>query len=141
MKKYILGILTGLIIACGFCVTAAVLYNSSEVGFTPTDSNWHVNNVEDAINDLYKDKATAVQVATLTTQGATYTMQNDGYITGTVAKTGTSGAYINLDSTTVYTVDYRWTGDYNVSIYASKGQVVSTRSDGGTYNLTVYEWK
>lgn len=56
IKKYILGILTGILITCGIGVTASVIYNSSEVGFTPTNTEWKVNNLQDAINDLYLNK-------------------------------------------------------------------------------------
>jgi hypothetical protein len=54
--KLFIGILIGLVFGVSAAVGATALYNSSEVGFTPTDSNWNVNNVEDAINDLYSDK-------------------------------------------------------------------------------------
>ena len=53
MKKYIIGFLVGAIVFGSIGVTATVLYNSSEIGFTPSDSSWNVNNVEDAINSLY----------------------------------------------------------------------------------------
>ena len=56
MKKNIklfIGILIGLIFGIGATVTASVIYNSSEIGFTPSDTNWKVNNLQDAVNDLY----------------------------------------------------------------------------------------
>ena len=53
MKKYIIGFIAGALFCTTIGVTASVLYNSSEVGFTPSDSNWNVNTVQDAINDLY----------------------------------------------------------------------------------------
>ena len=50
----------GLLVATTVSVGATALYSSSEIGFTPTDSNWHVNNLEDAINDLYDNKSSGV---------------------------------------------------------------------------------
>lgn len=85
-----------------------------------------------------------VEVARLTTQGASYTIQNDGYITGTVQASG-GGAFVYFNGTDVsnivYYTNYSDTKVYNASIFASKGTVVSTRSNYGNYNLTVYEWK
>ena len=141
MKKILIGIVIGIVLTTG--VVLASSYIANDILYTPSDSNWNVNNVGDAIDDIYNHvNKQPVQVATLTTQGATYTMQNDGYITGTVAaKTGGNGAYITLDGTYIYTVDYRETATFNASIYAPKNSVITTRSDGGIYNLTVYEWK
>ena len=140
-KSRIFFLVLGMIIATTISVGATALYSSSEIGFTPTDPNWHVNNLEDAINDLHNTSSkTAVQVATLTTQGASYTMQNDGYITGTMTGTAPSAnGVIYVDG-----VNYGFavgSNTSNISVYAPKNSVVTTRNDYGTYNLTVYEWK
>ena len=34
-------------------VSASVLYQANEIGYTPKDSTWEVDNVKDAIDDLY----------------------------------------------------------------------------------------
>ena len=143
-KSRIFFLILGMIITTTIGVTASVLYNASEIGFTPSDPNWKVNNLNDAIHDLYKGKSTAVQVATLTTPGATYTMQNDGYILGT-ARHDSSGRmprlYVDND---IYPLG-NWKDDdvntYPVSMYVTKNKVVKTRPETGIYNLIVYEWK
>ena len=36
-------------------VSASILYQADEIGFTPDDPNWNVNNLESALNDLYEN--------------------------------------------------------------------------------------
>ena len=144
MKKIFKSRIFWIIITAIVCTTTAVgatvLYNSSEIGFTPTDPNWHVNNLEDAINDLHNtSNKTAVQVATLTTQGASYTMQNDGYVVGTARGGSGYAAMIFFSDDIVHVAENNYTR--TASIYAPKDTVVNTRANYGTYNLTVYEWR
>ena len=65
MKKYkqlIIGfILGGILFGSIGIVSATILYQADEVGFTPDDDNWQVNNIEDAINDLNKHVKTDVK--------------------------------------------------------------------------------
>ena len=134
MKKLIIGFILGAILFTGVGVLASQLF--------ARDIIYGNTNVESALNDLYtKANKTPTQVATLTTQGATYTMQNDGYITGTIRSLNGLGAQVFNDSENIVYTHYANEGIQPISIYASKGTVVSTRSNGGTYNLTVYEWK
>ena len=56
-KKTIFAFILGICISFTFGVTATVLYSASEIGFNPTDSNWDVKTVEDAINDLYTNSS------------------------------------------------------------------------------------
>ena len=97
--------------------------------------------VDQALNELYQKKSEGVQVATLTTQGATYTMQNDGYITGSLIGVNPSGyAVIYFDGNEI-AISENGNNLRNVSLYVPKDTVVTTRNEYGTYNLTVYEWK
>ena len=150
MKKYIIGFILGALIFGGIVGVSAYTLFANDIGYTPKYSSWKksngedITNVKDAIDELYtkaNEGKTATEVATLTTQGATYTMQNDGFIVGTAKETGDSMAKLFLDNKTLILSD--WSGGvyYDVSIYATKDTVVTTRSNGGTYNLTVYEWK
>ena len=71
-------------------------------------------------------------------------MQNDGYIVGTYSGTDTTAGVVWFNEQTEANI--RLFGDvnnlvFNASLYAPKDTVVSTRSNGGTYNLTIYEWK
>ncbi len=138
--KIIIAFLLGLIISGSIGVYATIRMQADEIGYKD-------GTVEEALDYLYVKKSQGVQVATLTTQGATYTMQNDGYIVGTAQSTGVyaagtgSSAIIFLNDKRLVLTTYSDSSIYDVSIYVEKGTVVTTRSDAGTYNLTVYEWK
>ena len=45
----------GIIMMMTFGVGAALLYNAKDIEFIPVNDNWNVNNVEDAIDDLYNN--------------------------------------------------------------------------------------
>ena len=47
----IFGVVIGVFITCGIVYAATI--NSSDVSYTPSDSNWNVSNVSDAIDELY----------------------------------------------------------------------------------------
>ena len=132
--KIVIAFILGAIISSG--ITAVVALNVSA-----NDISYENGTVKDALDNLYDIEGT--QVATLTTQGATYTMQNDGYITGTAAASNSKNAivYINNTSTNYILAPYNTSSEYPVSLYFPKNTVITTRSDGGIYNLTVYEWK
>jgi len=139
LKSRIFAFIIGAIIFSG--ITAVIA-----TSVTADDISYGNGTVKDALDNLYDIEGT--QVATLTTQGATYTMQHDGYITGTIRTgNGAAGAiYFNqsnhdsLDGT-VAIAPSNYNNNVTVSVFAPKNTVVSTRTDWGTYNLTVYEWK
>ena len=56
MKKFILGIVLGIVLTGSIAGVVALNYNAKEIGFTSNDSSWNVNNVEDALKDLKKKK-------------------------------------------------------------------------------------
>ena len=138
-------------------ITALAVTTISADKITYTDKNNVEKTVDVVLDDLY-DKANssriATEVATITTatRANTYTMQHDGYITGTVARScdnsscsSYSGAFVRFTkdnvSRDVIIVDYRNTSSIDTSLYATAGTTISVRSDAGTYNLTIYEWK
>ena len=51
-KKLLIGILIGMLMSVGV-VYASYKYQATDVGYTPSNSNFNVDNVEDAINELY----------------------------------------------------------------------------------------
>lgn len=51
--KLIIGIIIGVLLS-GITVYAAT-YLSKDATFSPSDENWNVNNVEDALNELYQN--------------------------------------------------------------------------------------
>jgi len=55
MKKVLI-FLTGIIVGISSAVFATYKINSSDVGFTPTNESWKVDNVGSAINDLYTNQ-------------------------------------------------------------------------------------
>ena len=58
MKKTMLGVVLGIVIGATTTVVASTLL-ASNIAYTPKDSTWKVNNVEDAINDLYSNSGSA----------------------------------------------------------------------------------
>lgn len=151
LKSRIFLVIITAIVFTGIGVLATVAATS--ITYTPswTKANGDpISNVQEALDTLYT-KATTLktptQVATMTTVGATYTMQNDGYIIGTVHPSWqVNGSFIYFDGAgynneIIHTVNWSDNTTYNISIFAPKGVTVSTDSNYGTYNLTVYEWK
>ena len=65
-KKFIFGFILGMLIM-GTTVYAAYKYQASEVGYTPSNSNFNVDNVENAIEELYQKQV-----------GPTYVILNTG---------------------------------------------------------------
>ena len=53
MKKIIFGIITGIILCGGLVYAANSL--AKDVTYKPDDETWNVSNVEEALNDLYKN--------------------------------------------------------------------------------------
>lgn len=156
--KLIIGLIIGIIIASGITVYAAI--NASDINYKNNKS------VADALNDLYtqvpkgtKDitsngnnidvkqyetvnvnaTISAQQVATITTRGATYTFQNDGYVVGTCTNSGWICFDVYDDD--AHNVFYAGNNLSKISLYAPKNTVLYTRNDGGSYNLTIYEFK
>ena len=52
MKKYVFGFIFGILMSSGI-VYAATLIDSKDVTYTPSDSSFNVNDVSDALNNLY----------------------------------------------------------------------------------------
>ena len=55
MRKYVIGFILGAVLFSGIGVAAYVL-TSSDVTFTPQNSNWQVGNIQEALNSLYISK-------------------------------------------------------------------------------------
>lgn len=56
MTKYLYGVLTGTLLTLIIGVFAVQLYNAKEIEFFPSNSNWNIFNVNDALNDLYQNQ-------------------------------------------------------------------------------------
>lgn len=53
MKKYITGIIIGILISSSSVFAINYLYNANDVSYDPKDETWDVDNVNSAIGDLY----------------------------------------------------------------------------------------
>lgn len=53
MKKFLLGIIAGLLISSTVVFASNYLYHADEVSYDPQNTNWHVSNVDEAIEELY----------------------------------------------------------------------------------------
>ena len=53
MKKGIIGFVLGALIFGGIGVVSAYTIFANDIGYTPKDTTWEVDNVKDAIDDLY----------------------------------------------------------------------------------------
>lgn len=138
--RIIIGLIIGVLIASGITVYA-YSYIASDISYTKPGTETAIS-VEEALNDLYsKSNKTSQQVTTLTTQGESYTFQNDGYITGTASTPDGWNANLLFDGEPIAVCPGDTTRTFQVSVYVTKGTVVQTRSDHGAYNLTCYEFK
>lgn len=52
-KKFIFGILVGIVGTIGMGVSAAYLYQSSQISYVPSDNTLDVDNIKSALDDLY----------------------------------------------------------------------------------------
>ena len=78
-KTLKVGILSSLvsIVATGGIAVAAVSLSAKEIPFTSNDENWQVNNVEDAVNDLYELNNVSNKLSYI----ETFTLSSDVVIT------------------------------------------------------------
>ena len=79
-KNIIVGFLLGMIITSLFGVSAATLYYSNQITYKPSDDILEVNNVEQALNDLYASSLSSdfSEVLTSSTSAkGTYTFENN----------------------------------------------------------------
>lgn len=61
LKNNIFGLILGIILGSGI-VYAANVYKAIDISYEPTDASWEVNNVEAALNDLYKNSNTVKSI-------------------------------------------------------------------------------
>ena len=61
IRNNLFGFLIGMILCSGI-VYAASLYYAKDVTYDPIDASWEVNNINDALDDLYKIQSTRPKV-------------------------------------------------------------------------------
>lgn len=110
MKKLFSYILTA-ILFCGIGVAAGTQFLAKDVSFTPSkenqDKGWEVNNVEDALNDLYSNKVLkyydsayggAVGISAVDTTTITQSLEKgDYYLIAIKTSADTNGAAFALN--------------------------------------------
>ena len=93
MRKYVVGFIFGLIVCSGIIAIATGL-SASNTSFEPTDPNWNVSTVDEALNDLYSlsnDDLIFVGTSWKTAKSWDYyglynnLLSNSGYVTHSVA--------------------------------------------------------
>ena len=95
MKKNILILLVGLITGTTLTATAAYVYTARDINYQPSDENWSVNNVQEALSELKSDvnninnkvegiervyKAGEVELVALVSDDSFYKDSNDKYV-------------------------------------------------------------
>lgn len=55
MKKILIGVIIGILSTSVVTVTALKVYKANEIIYNPSDESWNVENVSDALNDLWND--------------------------------------------------------------------------------------
>ena len=110
---------------------------AEDIGYTPVDENWDVDNTKDAIDSLRKYVTRrGTLVKTITSSSTSYTIENDGYIIGRIrAGYPSAAAMIFFNSTNndnfnyaVACAQYNLDNYFPVSLYATKGTLVYTRN-------------
>ena len=124
MKKYIFGLITGLLIAGSAVYAANYLYKADEVSYDPKDTNWNVDNVDSAIKELYNkiSDANSALLALKNTNIAKAVGANGDTFTSVINKLGEitnqgnkSFTVSNTNSITIPAGYYNGQGTINVS--------------------------
>ena len=103
MKKFILGIIIGgIIFGTSVYALTSYLYSANEVSYSPSDSDWNVDSVDKAIDDLYTRTTTMMPIPTatktITSNGSNIDVKDYAKVNVNVA--GISGTPSIISSTT-----------------------------------------
>ena len=122
IKNPIFTFIIGLVLAGSVVGVVAYNYNAKDIGYTPSDSSWEVNNVEEALKDLKANHSASnislIYSKTHTMNGSsTYTFNKNiklgmvlisssnnttdsSYYVAEITSL-TSGQYVNIDNSTI----------------------------------------
>ena len=124
MKKYIVGIIIGILISSSAVCAANYLYKADEVSYTPSNTNWEVDNVDSAIKELYNkiNDANSALLSLKNTNIAKAIGANGDTFSSVINKLGEitnqgnkSFTVSNTSSITIPAGYYNGTGKINVS--------------------------
>lgn len=85
--KIIISIIITFLVTSVLSVTATVYFNSENITFNPTNTNWKVTNTKEALNDLYTTMHSGNATAENILLGKT-ALTNNGFLTGTMPNNG-----------------------------------------------------
>jgi hypothetical protein len=81
-------------------------------------------------------------ITTINTRGASYTTTKDGWLVGIIGCSENKQAWVKIDGVTVASMFVNSASvcpiSYNICIPVKAGQIITTRSDSGNYDLTFY---
>lgn len=117
LKSRIFLVIITIILTAGTTVFATIIYNANQVGYTPSDSTWSVDTVEQALNDLrttggapkYVFLGNAVWANSGSgTNALTYTCVDDGILVGNGSQNGGATIKINNVEATKIDTSMKW---------------------------------
>ena len=138
-KNPIFTFILGAVLFSGITGVVAYQYQASQVSFTPKDKTWKVDNVKEAIDDLYtkaKPEYTGSTIVTPTTSSQTLSTK-DKILTKNITINAIPDTYKNLTTTTTVSASNLLSG---VKAYTSDGTLVtgnvSTNCVSGSHTWT-----
>ena len=112
LKSNIISFILGALIFGGIGAVFAYSIFANNVGFTPTDNTWNVNNVENAINDLYRTQIyycsfiKSIKPMTSNTSSDGTASSNSLLSSSAVYKAFDGNTNTGVDSTIYHSADY-----------------------------------
>lgn len=107
--KIIITIVITSIICISTTVYASYKYFAKDIGFTPKNENWQVDNLEDAVNDLYENKENNLVCNSYYTKEFVSSDEGNFYSKEIKIPTNVKKVYLNTIISTTY-------GSYGTSI-------------------------
>ena len=130
MKKTVFAFLLGVVLTGSTAGVVALNYNAKNIGYTPSDNSWNVNNVEDAIKDLKNIDNKRIQIYST---DAVYGVNGTYWQQNVEIPANVKNVTIYLISTTNYAVD---TPTISGDIIALQNtSLIHETGDGKTYEL------
>lgn len=145
MKKLIknnLKIITAVIISAvlftGIGVYATTQYLAKDISFNPKDENWKVDNVEDALNELYKDRNKSVYIYLRAESFASSNQSSGLFAFGDLMKYYKKFKIVNIttNSYTKFCNLYAWSLNKEEAIMIEKDKeyLINSDEDGLKFN-------
>ena len=152
-KKFFIGITIGILFST-VSVYAVSVYSAKDINFKPSNTNWKVNNVNDALNELNTNKK-SLKLDPITSNSVKGMRTASNVVTLELSNPGKYLCYCNYSTasankskgslTTVDTEHLKISGCSDSKIIDTKSRTLSGKSamgyDDGAYYLLVSETK